>query len=217
MSIGGTLRSDSYAVTGARVVVVRTMLMLPIILITALYFAAGTAEAHGGGPGLGYDPCMRQSGAGDLIHMAVYQPEFNPFAEYCGALPQAGRTLLVFDLIGAELPDAQVSLDVVQEGGRLQVSVPPRHYRSGVADLPADLPAGTYTVLVSIEQPDGHHRLTFPLVVGAWWDRLIVPLMIALLIGLVTAGYCLFQIRSGASERGASPMKNLVELRRRQN
>ena len=217
MSIGGTSRSDSCVVRGARVVVVRMMLMLPIILITALYFAAGTAEAHGGGPGLGYDPCIQQSGAGDSIHMAVYQPEFNPFAEYCGALPQAGRILLVFDLIGAELPDAQVSLDVVQEGGRLQVSVPPRHYRSGVANLPANLRAGTYTVLVNIKEPDGNHRLMFPLVVGAWWDQLIVPLVLVLLIGLVTAGYCLFQIRGSASERSGSPMKNLVELRRRQN
>jgi hypothetical protein len=209
MSIDGTSVSDSIILAGARAAV-RTMLMLPIILIPALYFAVGIAEAHGGGPGLGYDLCMRQSGADDFIHLAVYQPEFNPFAEYCGALPQAGRTLLVFDLIGAELPDARVSLDVVQEGGRLQVSVPPRRYRSGVADLPADLPAGIYTVLVSIEQPDGRHRLTFPLVVGAWWDRLIVPLVIVLLIGLVTAGYCVFQIRGGATGRGSSLMKNPV-------
>lgn len=216
MSIGGTLRSDSFAAAGARAAI-RTMLMLAMILIPALDFAAGIAEAHGGGPGLGYDPCMRQSGADDFIHLAVYQPQFNPFAEYCGALPEAGRTLLVFDLIGAELPDAQISLDVVQEGGRLQLSVPPRRYRAGVANLPADLPAGTYNVLVSIEQPDGRHRLAFPLVVGAWWDRLIVPLVIVLLIGLVTAGYCLFQIRSGASERSSSLMKNPVELRRRQN
>jgi len=193
MSIGGTLRGDSSVVAGARAVV-RTMLMLPMILIAALYFAAGIAEAHGGGPGLGDDSCMRQSGADDFIHLAVYQPAFNPFAEYCSALPQAGRTLLVFDLIGAELPDALVSLDVVQEGRRLQVSAPPRRYRSGIANLAADLPAGTYTVLVSIEQPDGRRRLTFPLVVGALWDRLIVPLVIVLIIGLVTAGYCVFQI-----------------------
>ncbi|MBV8454281.1 MAG: hypothetical protein JOZ29_18705 [Deltaproteobacteria bacterium] len=217
MSIGRTFRGDSCAVASAHVAV-RTMLLLSIILIVAFYFDGGIAQAHGGGPGLGYDPCMQQSGADEFIHLAVYQPEFNPFAEYCGALPQAGRTLLVFDLIGAELSDAQVSLDVLQEGGRLQMSVPPQRYRSGVANLPADLPAGTYTVLVSIEQPDGHHRLRFPLVVGAWRDQLIAPIVIVLLIGLATAGYCLFQIRDGASGRGSSPMKNPVELRqRRQN
>jgi hypothetical protein len=53
--------------------------------------------------------------------------------------------------------------------------------------------------------------------VGAWWDRLIVPLVIVLLIGLVTAGYCVFKIRSRASEDDSSLMKNPVELRQRQN
>src|SRR6516225_9386635 len=138
MSIGGTVRGDWFFVAGIHAAV-RTMLVLLIIWISALGFAAGIAEAHGGGPGLTYDPCMRQAGVDDFIHMAVYQPEFNPFAEYCGALPQAGRTLLVFDLIGAELPDAQVSLDVLDQGGRRQLSVPPRRYSSGVASLQADL------------------------------------------------------------------------------
>jgi len=213
MSIGGTPKSDSFMTAGARVAV-RTLFMLPIILMATLYFAAGIAEAHGGGPGLGYDPCMRQVGLDDFIHLAVYQPEFNPFAEYCGTLPRAGHTLLVFDLIGAELPDARVSLDLLQEDGRFQLSVPPSRFRSGIANLPADLPAGTYTVLIGIEEPDGHHRLTFPLVVGAWWDQLLVPVVIILLIGLVTAGYCIFQIRSSASEHDGPPMKNPVELRR---
>jgi hypothetical protein len=214
MSIGGRPGSDSFAAADVRLAV-RTMLMLSMILIAAPYFTVGIAQAHGGGPGLGYDPCMRQAGTDDFIHLAVYQPEFNPFAEYCGALPEAGRTVLVFDLMGAELPDARVSLDVLQEGGRFQLSVPARRYRSGVADLRADLPPGKYNVLVSIEEPDGRHRLMFPLAVGVWWDRLILPLVIALLIGVVTAGYCLFQIRGIASERGSSLMRNPVELLRR--
>ncbi len=213
MSIGGAPRSNSFFGAGARVAV-RTMLTLPITLLTAFYFVASIAEAHGGGPGLGYDPCMQRAGTNDFIHLAAYQPEFNPFAEYCGVLPQAGRTLLVFDLIGAALADARVSLDVLQADGRFQLSVPPRRFRSGVADLPADLPAGTYTVLVNIEEPDGRHRLTFPLVVGAWWDRLLVPVVIVLLIGLVTAGYCVFQIRGIASERSSSLVKIPAERRR---
>ncbi len=192
-------------------------LMLPMTLSIVLCFAVGVAQAHGGGPGLGYDPCMRQAGADDFIHLAVYQPEFNPFAEYCGALPEAGRTLLVFDLMGAELPDARVSLEVLEEGGRFQLSVPARRYRSGIAGLQADLPRGKYTVLVSIDEPDGRYRLTFPLTVGAWWDRLVAPVEVVLLIGVATAGYCAFQIRRLVSERGSSLMRNPVELRRRQN
>jgi hypothetical protein len=179
----------------------------------ALCFAAGVAEAHGGGPGLTYDPCMQQTGADDFIHLAVYQPDFNPFAEYCDALPKGGRTLLVFDLIGIELPKASVSLEVFQQDGRLQRSVPLQRYRSGVADLRLDLPPGKYTVLVRVDEPGGWRRLAFPLAVGAWWGRLIMPLLIVLLIGLVTAGYCLFQIKGMASERGDSPMKTRIGLR----
>ena len=179
-----------------------------------LCFAAGVAEGHGGGPGLTYDPCIQQMGADDFIHLAVYQPEFNPFAEFCDALPKAGRTLLVFDLMGTELPDAAVSLEVLEEGGSVRLSVPPRRYRSGVADLLADLPPGKYTVLVSVEEPGGRRRLAFPLAVGAWWGRLITPLLVVLLIGFVTAGYCLFEVRAMASERHNSATNNRIELRR---
>ena len=179
-----------------------------------LCFVAGVAEAHGGGPGLSYDPCMQQTGADDFIHLAVYQPEFNPFAEYCDALPKAGRTLFVFDLMGAELPDAPVSLEVLEEGGSFQLSLPPRRYHSGVADLRADLPPGKYTVLVSVEEPGGRRRLAFPLAVGAWWGRLITPLLIVLLIGLVTAAYCIFEVRAMASERRNSATNNRIEPRR---
>jgi hypothetical protein len=213
MRIGGIPESDSFTLAGGRVAV-RTLLTLPIILVAALGFAVGIAEAHGGGPGLGYDPCIRQAGVDDFIHLAVYQPDFNPFAEYCGALPQAGRTLLVFDLIGAELPDAPVSLEVLQEGGRFRLSVPARRYRSGVAGLRADLPPGKYDVLVSIEGPNGRHRITFTLAVGAWWERLVVPLLIVLLISAATAGYCVFQIRGTASERSGSVVLYPVEPRR---
>jgi hypothetical protein len=216
MSIGATSVANSHIVTDVRVAI-RTLLMLPLLLTVALGFAVDNAEAHGGGPGLGYDPCMRQAGTDDFVHLAVYQPEFNPFAEYCDALPKAGRTMLVFDLMGAELPEARVSLEVLQEGGRFQLSVPAQRYHTGVADLPADLPAGTYTVLISIEQPDGHHRLAFPLAVGAWWDRLMVPIAIVLLIGFATAGYCILQIRGVASESASALMNHPVKLQRRQN
>ena len=191
------------------------VLLLGVIVAVAICFAPAVAHAHGGGPGLDYDPCMRQAGADDFVHLTVYQPEFNPFAEYCGALPQSGGTLLVFDLMGLELPDAPVSLAVVQEGGAFRLSVPARRYRAGVVDLRAKLPPGKYTVLMSVDEPDGLHRLTFPLSVGAWWDRLVAPLVAVLLIGLTTAGYCVFQIRRLASDRGSPLMKNPIELVRR--
>ena len=127
--------------------------LLPIVFSIAVCCMPGRVEAHGGGPGLDYDPCVRPAGDG-FVHMAVYQPGFNRFAEYCSTLPQSGATLLVFDLMGVELSDASISLTLMRQGGSFHLSVPPRHYRSGVADLRADLPAGKYLVLVNIEDID---------------------------------------------------------------
>jgi hypothetical protein len=174
----------------------------------------GVARAHGGGPGLIYDPCLQRTGTGDFIHLAVYQPEFNPFAEYCELLPKAGSTLLVFDLMGNELPDVPVSLEVVKNGARFQLSVPPRRYRSGVVDLRADLPPGKYTVLVNVDEPDGRSRVAFPLAVGARFNGFILPITIILLIAVVTGGYCVFQIRCIASERSNTHTYERIELRR---
>src|SRR5439155_23991515 len=120
---------------------------------------AGVAGAHGGGPGLTYDPCMQRTGGDEFIHMAAYQPEFNPFAEYCEALPKAGSTLLVFDLMGSGLPDTPVSLEIVEKGARFQRFVPPRRYRSGVIDFRVDLEPGKYRMLVNVDGPDGRRRL----------------------------------------------------------
>jgi hypothetical protein len=173
----------------------RLVFILAAALSVALCLDAGIAQAHGGGPGLTYDPCMRQTGADDFIHFAAYQPEFNPFAEYCDALPKAGRALLVFDLIGAELPEAAVSLEVLDEGGRLQVAVPARRYHSGVANLQTNLPPGKYAVVIKIGEPGDNHRIAFPLTVGAWWDKLLVPAAIVLVIIIATLAYCAIQVK----------------------
>jgi hypothetical protein len=214
MRTGGAPRSDSFFVARA-CAASRAMLMLSVTLSVLAYFAIGIAEAHGGGPGLDYDPCMRQAEADDFIHLAVYQPEFNPFAEYCSVLPQGGGTLLVFDLMGVELPGTPVSLAVVQENGAVRLSVPARRYRSGVVDLTVNLPAGKYTVVVNVDEPNELHRLAFPLSVGRWWNVLLVPLVVMLLIGIATGCYCVFQLTYLASERHSSLMNNQIELRRR--
>ncbi len=187
-----------------------------LMLVTAAFaivfgFAESIAEAHGGGPGLTGESCVQQAGADGFVHLVVYQPAFNPFAEYCSVLPKPGATLLVFDLIGAELPDAPVSFEV--DGRRLQMSVPARRYRSGIAGLRADLAPGKYTVSVRIDTPGGRRRISFALVVGAWWMTLLTPMIIIMLIGGAGAGYCIFQFRQLSSERGYSATSGRVELR----
>jgi len=186
--------------------------------LAALYIVfcliPATAEGHGGGPGLGYDPCVQQTSADDFIHLAVYQPQFNPFVEFCDSLPQGGHTILVFDLMGTHLPEASVSLEVLGKAGRSQLFVPAQRYRAGIASLSMDLPQGKYTVLVSVAGTDGYRRLAFSLAVGAWWNRLIMPLLMILLIGIVTTAYCVFQIKGLAFKRSDSRINNRIWLRR---
>jgi hypothetical protein len=147
---------------------------------------------------------MRAAGLDHFVHFAAYQPQFNPFAEYCDALPRTGRTLLVFDLLGVGLPDLPISINLVQENGAVRLSVPNRPYHSGIIDLFADLPPGRYTAYVSVGEASGLHRLAFPLSVGVWWHALVVPVMVALLILILTAAYCRYQVRLLAMERRRS-------------
>ncbi|HJU10637.1 MAG TPA: hypothetical protein VJ728_07160, partial [Candidatus Binataceae bacterium] len=191
MSIGVKRRNNSRRTADAGV-----KLVLGAILGIGFCLVARVVEAHGGGPGLTYDPCIQRIGADDFIHLAVYQPKFNPFAEYCDALPQEGRALLVFDLMGDDLPNTLLSLEVSQKGGPFRLVIPARRYRSGIANVQADLGRGKYLVFVRIREPEGDRRLAFPLVVGARWSGLAAPVLIMLTIGVVAGSFCAFQIRA---------------------
>lgn len=188
--------------------------LLTVWFLTMMWFTPGLVWAHGGGPGLDYEACVRGVEMEHFVHFAAYQPQYNPFAEYCGSLPRAGKTLLVFDLMGVDLPNLPVSIEVVGEGGVRRVSAPARRYRAGVIDLEADLPPGKYTAVVSIEEPAGHHQIIFPLSVGTWSSRLAGPAIIMLLILFATAAYCLFQVRALAADRQRA-LKKTAEIPRR--
>jgi len=187
---------------------------LTALFLTIVWFTPGLVWAHGGGPGLDYEACVRGVGMEHFVHFAAYQPQYNPFAEYCGSLPRAGKTLLVFDLMGVDLPNLPVSIEVIGEGGVRRVSMPARRYRTGVIDLEADLPPGKYTAVVSIEESAGHHKIIFPLSVGTWWSRLAGPAIIMLLILFATAAYCLSQAKALAAEGGRAHKKTLEIPRR---
>jgi len=196
-------RGVSFFYAGSRTASFLRLLSTVLEMLMCFCFWPSLALAHGGGPGLGYDPCMQAAGVNNFVHFAAYQPQFNPFAEYCGALPRTGRTLLVFDLLGVGLPDLPISIKLVQENGAVRLFVPARPYQSGIIDLFVDLPPGRYTAYVSVGEA-GLHRLAFPLSVGVWWHALGVPLTIALLILILSASYCRYQMRLLAIERRRS-------------
>ena len=148
--------------------------------------------AHGG-VGIEKDPCVRRVGP-YLIHFAVYQPQFNPTAEYCAAVPHAGNTTLVFDLVDPELRGWPLTIQVVEAVRTLDAKtvlyLPPQTYPTGVvsAAVPLDLP-GRYTAIVTLEGLS--HPIQFPLRVALW------PPGVVALVGVLVLGSALGYVVRG--------------------
>jgi len=164
------------------------------LLIILTY--VGSAWAHGGGPGLNYDPCAKRVGL-YYVHMAVYQPQLNRFQEYCGKIPAGGDTLVVFDLIGSEMHDTPVSVDLVELGGRTGssklASIPAVEHVSGVVNMNVLLQAGhSYQAIVTVGESPASYTLIFPINVNAWWNGFEFP---ALLVLAVFAGGVYYSLR----------------------
>jgi hypothetical protein len=143
------------------------VLVLFCLLWSAVCFSP--VWAHGG-VGIEKDPCVRRAGP-YLIHFAVYQPQFNPAAEYCAAVPNAGNTILVFDLVDPELRSRPLTIQVVDAVSapepKTVLYLPPQTYPTGVINAEAhlDLP-GQYTAIVTFEEPAD--TIQFPLRVAIW-------------------------------------------------
>jgi hypothetical protein len=150
-------------------------------LLFSLVFA-GSAWAHGGGPGLDYDPCAQRVGV-DYVHMAAYQPELNWFQEYCGTIPAGGRTLFVFDLIGSEMRHVPVSVKLLERGGTTLASIPSAEHVSGVINFSVSLqPGHSYQAIVTVGEAATSHTLTFPVSVNAWWNAYELPVLLVVAI-----------------------------------
>lgn len=138
------------------------------------------------------DPCRRQLGA-ELLHLTLYQPQFDPSAEYCEEVPRAGRTVLVVDVTPGELREVPMGLEVVAASdsgqSRTLLEVPPQIYERGVVDTEVVLNAGNeYLVRVGLElgadtQPQ---LLSFPIQVAAWYRALIMPALIVAALLILT-------------------------------
>ncbi|HVN88430.1 MAG TPA: hypothetical protein VMT61_01310 [Candidatus Binataceae bacterium] len=171
------------------------------------------AAAHGGGPGLDYDPCARYAGIDNYVHFSAYQPQYNRFAEYCGSLPRGGNTLLVFDLVGPELLYDPVEVEIVPEGGSPAISLPAKRYPTGVIDIETNLDPGHYDAFLTIGEAPTVYHVNFDLSVGSWWQPLIAPLIIASLILLGAIGYCIYQARALAGETRTSAPAALPSIK----
>src|SRR6266852_4805685 len=146
------------------------------------WLAPCAASAHRfGGPN---DPCERKIGT-SLIHITLYQPEFDPDGEYCNEVPRAGNTVLVVDVLGDELRKMPLGVQVLATRGpqsrRTVLSIPPKIYRRGVADAQAMLDGGgTYLTRISVGEGAALQVLSFPIRVAPWYRPLMVPALVIL-------------------------------------
>jgi cytochrome oxidase Cu insertion factor (SCO1/SenC/PrrC family) len=162
-----------------------------VLLVLAEFLAPPIAWAHRfGGPN---DPCERKIG-GSLIHITLYQPQFDPDAEYCDEVPREGNTVLVVDVLGEDLRKVPMGLEVVADGDsqapRSVLSLPPKVYRRGVADAQVLLSADRrYVARVSIQGNSlvKPQVLSFPIRIGSWYRALIVPALMVIGVLALTA------------------------------
>jgi cytochrome oxidase Cu insertion factor (SCO1/SenC/PrrC family) len=177
-----------------------------LALLCSLWCAAASpAYAHKfGGPN---DPCERKLGAA-LIHITLYQPQFDPDAEYCDEVPREGNTVFVLDTLGEELRRVPIGVRIFaigRDGSKhLAVSLAPAVYRRGVVDTQVNLAEGfAYLATVSIGSPGAvkASEYSFPIRVRAWYRALVVPFLLMLGV-LALVAISIIRYRRAAVLRG---------------
>ena len=174
-----------------------------VLLVTAGWLMTSEARAHRDrGPN---DPCRRQLGA-SLLHLTLYQPQFDPDGEYCEEVPREGKTIMVVDVTAGELRQVPMSLEVVMASAsgqpRTILSVPAKIYERGVADTEVVLDEGSaYVAHVVLElgADKEPQLLSFPIRVVAWYRVMLMPaLIVAALLALTAISVIRYQ---GASRQ----------------
>lgn len=198
----------------------RLLLGLSLTLAVGLLLPTIASAHRFGGPN---DPCERKVGTA-LIHITLYQPQFDPDAEYCDNVPRAGNTVLVVDVLGDEQRRIPMALRVVEargaESSRTVLSIPPKVYRRGVADAQMTLDGGgRYVTQILLGDGSTRQILSFPIRVAPWYRPFMVPALAVLaLIALTTISTIRYYVTAarddstsgaGVSELPRSPVRAL--------
>ena len=130
------------------------------------------------------DTCRREIGA-SLLHITLYQTQFDPVTEYCEEVPRMGKALLVVDVTPGELRQVPFGLEVIatNTSGQSQtvLSVPPKVYERGVLNTELVFQKEiTYIAQVMLELEKGKdpQLLAFPIQVAAWYKAMMMPALI---------------------------------------
>ena len=131
-----------------------------------------SAQAQHGGHELEKNFCILQVGPYGM-HLTGYQPDNSHNKEFCGEVPETGRTVLVLDYIDGDLRPLPVEIRVIRDTGSEQdlqaitvLHIPPKVYPGGFVNFEYNFDKpGKFVGLVSagIKQ---EHVARFPLSVG---------------------------------------------------
>ncbi len=162
-----------------------------ITLVMVGWMMSAEAWAHRDrGPN---DLCRRQIGD-SLLHLTLYQPQFDPVAEYCEEAPRTGKTVMVVDVTDGELRQTPIGLEVIEievsGQSRIIQSLPAKIYELGVVDTEVLLTEGNdYVVRVTLELGSGRQAqvLVFPIRVAAWYRAMLMPALIVVGLLVLTA------------------------------
>jgi len=160
------------------------------------------------------DPCRKQIGA-SLLHLTLYQPHFDPDAEYCEEIPRAGKTVVVVDVTEGELRQVPISVEVVAINAagesRTVLSLPPQLYARGVADSEMVFEEGNdYVARVGVDLGTGKEPqlLSFPIQVTAWYMAMVKPaLMVVGVLAFIGISFMRYQITARQQECSVGRVK----------
>ncbi|MBM4258661.1 MAG: hypothetical protein FJ147_22515 [Deltaproteobacteria bacterium] len=154
------------------------------------------------------DPCRKQIGD-SLLHLTLYQPHFDPDAEYCEEVPRAGKTVVVVDVTAGELRQVPIAVEMTAQGAsgqaRSVLSLPAQMLNKGVIDSEVVFEEGnTYSAQVVVDLGAGKevHKFSFPIQVLPWYTAMVKPtLMVVGLFVVMAVSVIRYQISSRRQQR----------------
>jgi len=162
------------------------------------------------------DPCRKQIGDG-LLHLTLYQPHFDPDAEYCEELPRAGKTVMVVDVTAGELRQVPISVELIASDtsgrSRSVLSLPPKVLERGVVDAEVVFDDGkSYVAQVVVDLGAGKEpqKFSFPILVAPWYTAMVKPaLMVLGLLAVTVISVVRYQISSRQQETSSVGNKRI--------
>ena len=190
----------------------RSFFSLAILMLFG-WLMISTAWAHRDrGPN---DPCRKQIGDA-FLHLTLYQPHFNPDAEYCEALPRSGKTVVVVDVTAGELRQVPISVEVIASGtsglSRSVLSLPAKILDRGLVDSEMVFDEGNNYVARVVVNPDSQNevKLEFPILVTPWYTALVKPALLIVGLLVITAISVIRYQMSSRQQEAASVGKRRI-------